>query len=93
MIEKYASHAIIDSVGSGKESKVKGAVKSALSMTFGKGDADANWEAWRDWEVKLVDDESGVFLVAVRLYVNACYCLNLVIIFEVCASIFSAKDF
>merc|ERR1719429_761521 len=39
------------------------------------------------------DDTPGVLLVNVRSYVNACYYLVLSIIYEICATIFSAKNF
>eukprot|EP00450_Noctiluca_scintillans_P029453 CAMPEP_0194549464 /NCGR_PEP_ID=MMETSP0253-20130528/95220_1 /TAXON_ID=2966 /ORGANISM="Noctiluca scintillans" /LENGTH=399 /DNA_ID=CAMNT_0039396893 /DNA_START=22 /DNA_END=1219 /DNA_ORIENTATION=- len=93
VVEKYAPDAIIGVVGSGKAKKAKGAGKSALPVATDKGDAVANLEAWGDWRVEAFDDTPGVLLVNVRSYVNACYYLILSIIYEICATIFSAKNF
>merc|ERR1712136_340768 len=71
----------------------KGSAKSALPVATDKGDAVANLEAWGDWRMEAFDDTPGVLLVNVRSYVNACYCLILSIIYEICATIFSAKNF
>merc|ERR1712107_243414 len=90
VVEKYAPDAIIGVVGSGKAKKVKGSSKSALPVATDKGDAVANLEAWGDWRM---EDTPGVLLVNVRSYVNACYYLILSIIHEICATIFSAKNF
>merc|ERR1712012_1388222 len=93
VVEKYAPDAIIGVVGSGKAKKVKGSSKSALPVATDKGDAVANLEAWGDWRMEAFDDTPGVLLVNVRSYVNACYYLVLSIIYEICATIFSAKNF
>ena len=39
------------------------------------------------------DDTPGVLLLNLRSYVDACYYLILSIIYEICATIFSAKNF
>ena len=90
--KKYAPDADIVVAGSGKAKKMKGAVKSAPVATD-KGDALANLEAWGDWRMEAVDDTPRVLLVNVRSCVNACYYLVLSIIYEICATIFSAKNF
>ena len=93
VVEKYAPDAIIGVVGSGKARKAKGSTKSALPVATDKADGVANLEAWGDWRMEALDDTPGVLLVNVRSYVNACNCLILCIIDEICATIFSAKNF
>merc|ERR1719240_2479016 len=93
VVEKYAPDAIIGVVGNGKAKKAKGSSKSALPVATDKGDPVANLEAWGDWRMEAFDDTPGVLLVNVRSYVNACYYLILSIIYEICATIFSAKNF
>merc|ERR1712136_386970 len=93
VVEKYAPDAIIGVVGNGKAKKAKGAAKSALPVATDKGDPVANLEVWGDWRMEAFDDTPGVLLVNVRSYVNACYYLILSIIYEICATIFSAKNF
>ena len=75
MVEKYASDAINDAVGSGK---AKMSRESALSFASDGCDGSANWEAWGGWEKDMFDDGRGVLLVAVRSYVNACHYLSVV---------------
>ena len=93
VVEKYAPDAIIGVVGNGKANKAKGAAKSALPVATDKGDPVAHLEAWGDWRMEAFDDTPGVLLVNVRSYTNACYFLILSIIYEICAPIFSAKNF
>ena len=93
VVEKYAPDAIIGVVGSGKARNVKGSTKSVSLVATDKADGVANLEAWGDWRMEALDDTPGVLLVNVRSYLNACNCLILCIIDEICATIFSAKNF
>ena len=93
VVEKYGPDAIIGVAGSGKAKMAKGSAKSALLVATDKCDAVANLDAWRDWRMEAFDDTPGVLLVNVRSHVNACYYLVLSISYEVCATIFSAKNF
>ena len=43
--------------------------------------------------MEVFDDTPGDILLNLRSYVNACYYLILSIIYEICATIFSAKKF
>ena len=88
VVEKYAPDAIFCVVGSGKAKKAK----SALLVATDQGDAVANFEAWGDWRMEAIDDTPRVLLLDLRSYVHACYYLILSIIYEICATIFSAKN-
>ena len=92
-IEGYVSAAIIGVDGRCKAKNVKGASKSALSFASDSCDAGATWEAWRDWEKETFDEWPGLLMVAVRSYVNACHNLILSIIYEICATFSSVKNF
>ena len=93
VVEKYGPDAIRGVAGSGKAKMAKGSAKSALLVATDKGDAVANLEAWRDWRMEAFDDTPGVLLVNVRSHVNACYYLVLSISYEICTTIFSAKNY
>ena len=92
VVEKYAPDAIFGVLGSGKAKKAKGAAKSALPVATDQGDAVANVEAWGDWRMEAFDDTPEVLLLNLRSYVNACHFL-IFSIYEICATIFSAKNF
>ena len=92
VVEKYAPDAIFGVVGSGKAKKAKGVAKSSLPVATDQGDAVANLEAWGDWRMEAFDDTPGVLLLNLRSYVNACCYLIFSIIYEICATIFSAKN-
>ena len=92
VVEKYAPDAIFCVVGNGKAKKAKGAAKSTLLVATDQGDAVANLEAWGDWRMEAFDDTPGVLLLNLRSYVNACCYLIFSIIYEICATIFSAKN-
>ena len=91
VVEKCAPDAIFV-VGRGKAKKAKGAAKSSLPVATDQGDAVANLEAWGDWRMEAIDDTPGVLLLNLRSYVNACCYLIFSIIYEICATIFSAKN-
>ena len=91
VVEKYAPDAIFGVVGSGKAKKAKGAAKSSLPVATDQGDAVANLEAWGDWRMEAFDDTPGVLLLNLRSHVNACHYL-IFSIYEICATIFSAKN-
>ena len=93
MVEKCAPDANIGVVGSGEAKKAQGAAKSVLPVVTDEGDAVANLEVWGNWRIEAFDDTPVVLLVNVRSYVNASYWLILSIICDICATIFSAKNF
>merc|ERR1711920_226422 len=62
------------------------------------GDALANHQAWghlegtQNWRIESMDDNPGVFLINVKAYIFAAWALLLSILYEVCATIFSATN-
>ena len=73
----------------GEAKKVKGVVK-AVPVATDKGDAVANLGRLEDGAL---GDTLRVLLLKVRLYFNVCCHIILGIIYEICATIFSAKNF
>merc|ERR1719195_999511 len=63
-----------------------------------RGDAIANHQAWghldgtANWRIQSMDDNPGVFLINVKAYIFAAWALLLSILYEVCATIFSATN-
>merc|ERR1719181_276166 len=65
-----------------------------------KGDVVANHHAWghhdgtgRNWRFEVMEDNPGVFLINVKAYLFAAIYLMLSILYEVCATIFTVKNF
>jgi len=63
-----------------------------------KGDKIANHHAWGDdmghnWRIEAMDDNPGVFIINVKAYMFAGWYLMLAVLWEVCATIFSTKNF
>ena len=77
VVEKYASDAIKDAVGSGKAKNVKVASKSALSFASDRCDAGANWEAWGTGGRRLPTTGQE----------SSCLYLILSIVYEICAAL------
>merc|ERR1719223_1248665 len=95
VIGKYAPDAIIGNVGTGGAKKEKKAKKGAAPVAARKdaGDMMANDHAWGNWRIEGMNDNPGVLLINVTNYIFAAWFLMLAILWEVCATIFSAKNF
>merc|ERR1719230_2233706 len=108
VIPKYAPDAIIGNVGAAKPAKAKKAKKpagggavapAAAPPRVDKGDLFANFAAWghydgvENWRYQAYDHNPGVFLFNVKAYFHAFWSLWLTILYEVCATIFTAKNF
>merc|ERR1719486_287908 len=108
VIPKYAPDAIIGVVGAAapkkekKEKKAKkgkkGGAEAPAPVQKDKGDLHANHASWgtypgaTNWRHECYDHTQGVFLVNVRGYFHAFWSLWLAILYEVCATIFTAKN-
>merc|ERR1712190_203345 len=101
VVGKYAPDAIIGKLGAGKApkaKKVKGAKKGgAAAVQKDKGDFKANHHAWgedrgHNWRIEAYDDYQGVLLIPFMAYIRAGWHLLFAILYEVCATIFTAKN-
>jgi len=99
VIPKYAPDAIIGAVGTGASGGGgSGAAAAApVAARKDKGDAIANHQAWgehggKNWRIEGMDDNPGVLLINVKAYIGAAWYLLLAVLWEVCATIFSAKN-
>merc|ERR1719253_272816 len=106
VIPKYAPYATIGALGSGKAKKAKsggakkkGAAKAEPVETVkDTGDLMANFQSWgaypgaENWRHQGYDHNPGVFLVNVKAYFHAFWALWLAILYEVCATIFTANN-
>jgi len=80
-----------------KQKKAKGAAAAPVEV-LDKGDKIANHHAWGqhgdvNWRIEGMDDNPGVFIINVRAYVAAMWYLTLSMLYEVCATIFTVKNF
>jgi succinate dehydrogenase hydrophobic anchor subunit/predicted heme/steroid binding protein len=98
VIPKYAPDAVIGAVGTGT-------VAAAVAPTGGggggmmheKGSVLANHQAWghfegHNWRIDALDHNPGVLIVNVKAYIFAAWHLILAMLYEVCATIFTAKN-
>merc|ERR1719168_352624 len=75
-----------------------GAVAAKAPVQKDKGDLMANHQAWghldgtTNWRMEGLDDNPGVFLINVAAYFNAAWYLLIAILYEVCATIFTASN-
>jgi len=108
VVPKYAASAsfkILGKLGEGggssKPKKVKKSKKggaAAAAAGGDKGDLQANHAAWgiypnaTNWRHEAYDHNPGVFLVNIRGYFHAFWSLWLAILYEVCATIFTAQN-
>jgi len=101
VVGKYAPDAIIGALGASKApkaKKVKGAKKGgAPAVQKDKGDFKANHHAWgedrgHNWRIEAYDDYQGVLLIPFMAYIRAGWHLLFAILYEVCATIFTAKN-
>jgi hypothetical protein len=99
VIPKYAPDAIIGNVGTG--GPAGGAPKAGGGGGGGgkmweKGGVLANHHAWGHYEGKNwrhdLDDNPGVLLIGVKGYIYSAWYLIVAMLYEVCATVFSAKN-
>merc|ERR1719223_2702847 len=99
VIPKYAPDAIIGVVGTGapKSKKPKSGGGAPAPARKDKGSLIANHQAWGhlegtdNWRLEL-SDNPGVLLIPVCAYISAAWFLMMAILYEVCATIFSAPN-
>jgi predicted heme/steroid binding protein len=106
VVPKYAPDAIVGVVGTGggggQAEAVGGAPAAAAAPAKvarkDKGDVIANHQSWghldgaSNWRIEGMDDNPGVFLVNVKAYMMASYCLLMSVLYEVGATIFTAQN-
>merc|ERR1719386_592936 len=105
VIDKYAPDAVIGAVGAAKPQKEKKEKKGKKSKGGGaapavvdKGGMVSNFQAWghdgfsENWRFAAYDDTPGVFLINLKAYFHAAWALILAILYEVGATIFTAKN-
>jgi len=102
VIGKYAPDAVIGVVGTGAPAgAVAGGAKggkSAAPARKDKGGELANHHAWghkdgaTNWRIEAMDDNPGALLINVKAYFNATWFLFVSILYEVGATIFTAKN-
>merc|ERR1712070_187316 len=102
VIGKYAPDAVIGMVGSSVPAAAagaaKGGAKGGAPVRKDKGSSLANHQAWghmdgaSNWRIEGQDDNPGVLLINVKAYMHATWYLLLSVLYEVCATIFSAKN-
>merc|ERR1719277_1719507 len=100
VIPKYAPDAVIGVVGAAGAAPAAavggGGAKAPVQKD--KGGLIANHQAWghldgsTNWRMEGADDNPGVFLINVAAYFNATWYLLLSVLYEVCATIFSAPN-
>ena len=102
VVDKYAPDAVIGVLGKSgggeKKAKKKKAAAGGAPVQVDKGDKVANHHAWgvdgsSNWRVEGFDDNPGVFIINVRAYFHAAWYLMIAILYEVCATIFTTKNF
>ncbi|CAL1128819.1 unnamed protein product [Cladocopium goreaui] len=101
VIGKYAPDSVIGNVGSGVAAPVAGGAAKAggAPARKDKGGALSNHQAWGhldgdthpNWRTD-IDDNPGVFILNIKSYFNATWFLVLAMLYEVGATIFSAKN-
>merc|ERR1711957_60507 len=98
VVPKYAPDAIIGKVGTGAAMAAAGAPSGGGGGAFmhEKGSVLANHQAWghyegQNWRQDL-DHNPGVLIVNVKAYIGAAWYLILAMLYEVCATIFTAKN-
>merc|ERR1711988_478048 len=101
VIGKYAPDAVIGMVGTGAPAAAgaaKGGAKGGAPVRKDKGSSLANHQAWghmdgaSNWRIEGADGNPGVLLINVKAYMHATWYLLLSVLYEVCATIFSAKN-
>jgi len=96
-VEKIAPETIIGVVAGEKPKGAAGA-KKAPPKQYYRGSQVANHQMWGNlegsdnWRVEGMDQNPGVFLINVKAYIFAAWCLLLSVLYETCATIFSATN-
>jgi len=99
VIGKYAPDAVIGVVGTASHAAAPaaGGAKAAPARKD-KGGALANHQAWghmdgaSNWRMDTLDENPGVLLINVKAYWHATWYLLVSVLYEVCATIFTAKN-
>jgi len=99
VIGKYAPDAIIGMVGAAAAAAApKAGGGGAAPARKDKGSVLANHQAWGhldgadNWRLEGMIDNPGILLVPVAAYLSASWYLLLAVLYEVCATIFSAPN-
>jgi len=104
VIEKYAPQSIVGKVGASSAAGAPAAAAAPAAPVGGgkaksdKGDLLSNHQAWghldgsSNWRLEGLDDNPGVFLINVAAYASATWYLLLSVLYEVCATIFTAPN-
>jgi hypothetical protein len=105
VIQKYAANTLIGMIGSASADAIgdvaeETTVVGAAQIKDDHGDVIANHHSWgtftgnksSNWRIEGMDDNPGVLLVPVSAYISAAWVLFKTIIWEVCATIFSAGN-
>jgi len=103
VVSKYAPDAVIGMVGQRKPAKkgTAGGTKKVATTGGAKkdtGNVIANHHFWghlegtENWRIQGMDENPGVFLVNVKAYLLAGWSLLLSVLYEVCATIFTATN-
>eukprot|EP00440_Ansanella_granifera_P057617 gb/GFBE01062465.1/.p1 GENE.gb/GFBE01062465.1/~~gb/GFBE01062465.1/.p1 ORF type:complete len:360 (+),score=115.59 gb/GFBE01062465.1/:1-1080(+) len=100
VIGKYAPDAVIGKVGTGAPVAAAkgGAAKASGPARNDKGSKLANHQAWghmdgaSNWRIEGMDENPGVVLIPVKAYMHATWFLLVSVLYEVCATIFTAKN-
>jgi len=100
VIPKYAPKAVIGKVGDKPAEPAAAPAAASAPPSGDKGGVLANHHAWghhdadgRNWRFEVMEDNPGVFLINVKAYMFAAIHMWISILYEVCATIFTAKNF
>merc|ERR1719326_2824476 len=100
VIGKYAPEAVIGMVGTAAAAAAPAAKgKAAAPARKDKGDKKANHHFWgtydgaSNYRLEGLDENPGVLLIPFKAYLSAAWYLMLAVLWEVCATIFTAKNF
>jgi flavocytochrome c len=101
VVGKYAADTIIGKIGGGAAEAVQDKQEMPVAVARKDlGENVANHHSWgtfqgndrANWRIEGMDDNPGVLLVPVSAYISAAWVLLKTIIYEVCATIFSASN-
>eukprot|EP00429_Kryptoperidinium_foliaceum_P092320 CAMPEP_0176200698 /NCGR_PEP_ID=MMETSP0121_2-20121125/9192_1 /TAXON_ID=160619 /ORGANISM="Kryptoperidinium foliaceum, Strain CCMP 1326" /LENGTH=453 /DNA_ID=CAMNT_0017539567 /DNA_START=13 /DNA_END=1374 /DNA_ORIENTATION=- len=100
VISKYAPDAIIGMIGTAAGAAAAGGAGAGAKALAkkDKGNLVANHHAWghlegtTNWRLEGLEDNPGVFLINVAAYASAAWYLLMSVLYEVCATIFTAPN-
>merc|ERR1719277_2947793 len=99
VIPKYAPNSVIGVVGAGGGGHAAAPAAAVVKpVQKDKGDLIANHQAWghldgsSNWRMMGLDENPGVLLINVKAYFYAAWALIAAMLYEVCATIFTAKN-